>query len=79
MLPQLVRMIVQPDIPRRWQRRWRREQHRHSLRLPLPSILKHLSIGRTPARSFLLRSVAALILKLAAIEAHKLNRRRMDA
>jgi hypothetical protein len=27
------------------------------------SILKHLSVGRTPARGFLLRSVAALILK----------------
>jgi hypothetical protein len=33
-------------------------------------ILKHLSIGRAPGRGFLLRGVAALILHLAAVEAH---------
>ena len=33
-------------------------------------ILKHLGIGRASGRGFLLRGVAALILQLAAIEAH---------
>jgi hypothetical protein len=33
-------------------------------------ILEHLSIGRASGRGFLLRGFAALILHLAAVEAH---------
>jgi ABC transporter substrate binding protein len=55
----------------------RREQHRHSLRLTLvPSVdqplgvFKHLSVGRAPCGGCLLGDLTALILQLAAIEAH---------
>ena len=37
---------------------------------PALGILKHLGIGCAPGCGFLLRGVAALILHLAAVEAH---------
>jgi hypothetical protein len=54
-----------------------REQHRHSSALALVpgsneplSILKHLDIGRAPAGRFFRCGLTALILQLAAVEAH---------
>ena len=45
---------------------------RRSFQAPIQAlgILEHLSIGRASGRGFLLRSFAALILHLAAVEAH---------
>ena len=37
--------------------------------------IKHLGIGRALGRGFLLRGFTALILHLAAVEAHNLNAR----
>ena len=34
-------------------------------------ILKHLGVGRAPLRRFLVRGLTALILHLAAVEAHR--------
>ena len=46
---------------------------RRSFQAPIQAlgILEHLSVGRAPACGFLFRSVAALILQLAVVEAHK--------
>ena len=48
---------------------------RRSFQAPIQAlgILEHLSIGRATGRGLLLRSFAALILHLAAVEAHASN------
>ena len=55
----------------------RREQHGHPLGLALVpggdeilGVLKHLGIGRAPGRGLTLGSLPALVLHLAAVEAH---------